>query len=48
MTYREPEKDSVYEISLDMRYREIPIKKYRSVALMEFTEAYKHGELLVR
>lgn len=48
MTYCEPEKDSVYEISLDMRYREIAIKKYRSVALMEFTEAYKHGKLLVR
>jgi len=48
MTYCEPEKASVYEISVVMRYSEIAIKKYRSVALMEFAEAYKHGQLLIR
>ncbi len=47
MTYCEPEKASVYEISKILKYSEIAIKKYRAVALIEFAEAYKHGELLV-
>ncbi|EAD0738604.1 autolysin [Listeria monocytogenes] len=47
MTYCEPEKASVYEISKILKYSEIAIKKYRAIALIEFAEAYKHGELLV-
>lgn len=48
MTYRDVEKASVYEISLALGYSEIAVKKFRSVALLEFAEAYKNGRLLVR
>lgn len=48
MTYRDVEKASVYEISLALGYSEIAVKKSRSVALLEFAEAYKNGRLLVR
>lgn len=48
MTYCEYEKATSDEISEVMGYSEIAIKKYRSVALLEFAEAYKHGKLLAR
>lgn len=46
MTYCEPEKASVYEISLELRYSEIRIKELRSIALLEFAEAYKGGQVI--
>ncbi|MGM0240254.1 ArpU family phage packaging/lysis transcriptional regulator [Enterococcus sp. AZ103] len=46
MTYCEHEKASVYEIGLNMGYSEIRIKELRGIALIEFSEAYKNGQLL--
>jgi hypothetical protein len=48
MTYCDQEKATTLEIALYMKYSEIAIKKFRSIALLEFAEAYKHGELLVK
>ncbi|MFQ7604610.1 MAG: ArpU family phage packaging/lysis transcriptional regulator [Enterococcus avium] len=47
MTYCEPEKASVYEISLELHFSEVHVKRLRHIALLEFAEAYKHGQCLV-
>ena len=46
MTYVEREKYSVWEIAKELGYSEPHVKRLRHIALLEFAEAYKNGQLL--